>query len=141
MTFLFGFFVPFFRKNWFIGIISLIITIFLFDSHFFLFIVIQTAFSSIYNKMYIKHLINKGWEPSDKTDEKILTEKGIIFSKEKNSCFLKTETEISEYNKYDENFQNTQKALFKQIKNRKTDTAKNIFISFRNNNCKKIKLH
>ncbi|WP_028983290.1 hypothetical protein [Sporolactobacillus terrae] len=39
--------------------------------------IVGIVFSFIYNKIYIKELLDKNWRPASKTDEDILRQKGI----------------------------------------------------------------
>lgn len=74
-TLFFGFFVPLFRGDIIFASIMLISTLII----PFLWII----FPFIYNKCYIKSLLEKGYYPADKTSKKILIEHNIIINNSK----------------------------------------------------------
>ena len=74
-TLFFGFFVPLFRGDIIFASIMLISTLII----PFLWII----FPFIYNKYYIKSLLEKGYYPADKTSKKILIGHNIIINNSK----------------------------------------------------------
>lgn len=76
--FFFGWFVPLFRGDWKLFIITLIGTIVLgYVSMGFASAVLNIVFSFLYNKLYIQDLINKGFTPADEFSEKAIKGAGL----------------------------------------------------------------
>lgn len=70
-TLFFGFLPTIFREDWKWCAIELVLALVTFGISWF-------AFPFIYNKLYIKTLLSKGYEPADENARKVLREKGII---------------------------------------------------------------
>ena len=66
----FGFFVPLFRGDWKWAILSFLLPFVTACTSLFI-------LPFLYNKMYIKDLIVKGWTPADDTSANILKAKGL----------------------------------------------------------------
>lgn len=73
----FGFFVPLIRGDWKWTIISLLIGVFTCG-------IANLVLAFIYNKIYIKDLIESGWCPADETAANVLRSKGFFFREENN---------------------------------------------------------
>ncbi len=70
-TLFFGFLPTLFREDWKWCIIEIVLAIVTFG-------ISWLAFPFIYNKLYIKGLLSKGYEPVDEESQKILQSKGMI---------------------------------------------------------------
>ncbi|TQQ84141.1 hypothetical protein EXD82_07995 [Peptacetobacter hominis] len=70
-TFFFGFFVPIFRGDWKWMLIMLIAAPVTFG-------ISSIVFAFIYNKIYIKDLLEKGFMPMNDSDREALAAKGYI---------------------------------------------------------------
>ncbi|SDC36174.1 hypothetical protein SAMN05421734_10735 [Pelagirhabdus alkalitolerans] len=70
-VFFFGFFPPFFRGDWKWGLIILILSSFTFGLS-------NIVFWFIYNKLYIKDLLEAGYSPADEHSRSVLVMKGYI---------------------------------------------------------------
>ena len=75
-TLFFGFFVPLFRRDFKMFAIMALICIISYK--FSIFNWCMLIFPFFYNKMYIKDLLNKGYEPYSDVDYQILVSKGFL---------------------------------------------------------------
>lgn len=71
-TFFWGFFPALFRGDWKWALIMGIVA-------FITFGISWLVFPFIYNKLYIRDLLSKGYKPADEASRSILRQKGIIF--------------------------------------------------------------
>lgn len=75
-TLFFGFFVPLFRSDF--KMFALMALISIISYKFSIFGWCMLIFPFFYNKMYIKDLLNKGYEPYSDVDYQILVSKGFL---------------------------------------------------------------
>ena len=70
-TLFFGFIPTLFREDWKWCAIELVLALVTFG-------ISWIAFPFIYNKLHIKTLLSKGYEPADEESKKLLQERGIL---------------------------------------------------------------
>lgn len=68
----FGFWVPVFRSDWKWAIFTLLLSCCTFD-------ITEIILPFLYNKIYLKDLLENGWQPVNYEDRQILRQKGLYF--------------------------------------------------------------